>query len=88
MMSPMRHRLFHAVVLMGAALPACGSDASTPTPTVDSATSDTKVATDSAATDGTIGDSTTGDSSVTDTRIDAPADTCVEEGCGCFPCIK
>lgn len=100
MIPPMRHRLFHAVVLMGASLPACGSDEAAPVAdsaiasdtggaVVDSTTAGDSNAGDSNAGDSTAGDTAKGDSTVVDTaKGDAPVDTCVDEGCGCFPCIK
>ena len=101
MSAPMRHRLFHAIVMVGASLPmACGSDdpSTTPTPLVDSgsSSSDALLTSDSTAADSAVADSTSADTTVVDTgkpdtgtTVDAAEDVC-DGGCGssCFPCIK
>ena len=91
----MRHRLFHAIVMVGASLPmACGSDdaSTTPTPPVDSgfSSSDALLTSDSAA-DTNVNDTSVVDTGKPDTGavVDAAEDVC-DGGCGssCFPCIK
>lgn len=99
MSAPMRHRLFHAIVMVGASLPmACGSDDPSTTPAVDSgsSSSDALLTSDSTAADSAVADSTSADTTVVDTgkpdtgtMVDAAEDVC-DGGCGssCFPCIK
>jgi hypothetical protein len=79
----MRHRPFHAIVIVGAAS-GCSSSAVVSNPAPD-ASSDTtaETANDTAATDSSPA------SDVADTATaDALEDVCVDEGCGCFPCIR
>lgn len=79
MIAPMRHRLFHAIVVVGAS--ACGGSTETPpAPAADSAT-----AADTGVKDPPAPDTSTAETSATDAVM---MDTCVDEGCGCFPCIK
>lgn len=104
MSAPMRHRLFHAIVMVGAALPACAAETTEPAPAQDSGaaqdtsmwsgdallTSDTSVA-DTSAADTSKADTTVVDTGAADTGavMDAGPDVC-DGGCGssCFPCIK
>ncbi len=70
----MRHRLFHAIVMVGASLPmACGSDdpSTTPAPPVDSgfSSSDALLTSDSTAADSAVADSTAADSTAADTTV-------------------
>jgi hypothetical protein len=95
----MRHRLFHAIVLVGASLPiACSDDASSATPAVDAG------AADALAPDAAKADAAPTDTGATDTGAGTPdtaladggaplpdtaaPDAACDEGCGCFPCIK
>jgi len=96
----MRHRLFHAIVIVGASLPmACGGSEET-TSLVDSGAADSvsgdSATIDSSTVDSGAADSSTADSPATDsakpetsTTLDATPDVC-DGGCGssCFPCIK
>ena len=92
MMPPMRHRLFHAIVMVGASLPmACGSEGSEPPVDAAGDTGGTDTgATDTGASDTSAHDTGTTDSGTEDTGpLDATDDAC-DGGCGesCFPCIK
>jgi hypothetical protein len=81
----MRHRLFHAIVVVGAAT-GCGASTETPSPAVDSAVTDTGASTDTGtSTETAVADSATADSAKVP---DTGEDTCVDMGCGCMPCIK
>lgn len=86
MMTAMRHRLFHAIVIAGASMACGGGEESSST--VDSGTADSNAA-DSNVTDSS--DSSVVDSSAPETppTVDATPDVC-DGGCGssCFPCIK
>jgi hypothetical protein len=81
-----RHRLFHAVVLVGLALPGCGSDDASPVPT--DAASDTATHEDTAVVDSVVVVDSA-DAVVDSVADSSEAETCVG-GCGdmCLPCIK
>src|SRR5262249_20055965 len=66
-LTPMRHRLFHAIVLVGVALPGCGANVATGA--TDGAATD---ATTDATTDAALGDASS-DSQTTDGDSDATA---------------
>jgi hypothetical protein len=86
----MRHRLFHAIVVVGAAS-GCAStvqETSNP-PAPDAIATDTAVQLDTATTETAVTDSAPADSALDTAKApETGADTCVDEGCGCMPCIK
>lgn len=82
----MRHRLFHAVVLVGVALPGCGSEDPV-SPAADAAADTASVKDTATTTDSVAVDSA---DAVADSVVDTnEPDTCID-GCGpmCLPCIK
>lgn len=84
----MRHRLFHAVVLVGVALPGCGSEEPVAPATDAAAAADTASVKDTATTTDSVGVDSA--DAVVDSVVDTnEPDTCID-GCGpmCLPCIK
>jgi hypothetical protein len=93
-MADVRHRLFHTLVVVGAALPfvtgGCSSSEESTTP-IDAAGTDSRVTgtgDSTTPTDATDAADAKPDASVDTADADETDDTCEIGGCGCLPCIK